>query len=60
MQLMEVNSYIPPHTDSDTLAVINFYIDTADCITKFYDVKDGAEPLNYLIKQMDLSIFYKI
>ena len=56
MQLMEVNSYIPPHTDSDTLAVINFYIDTADCVTKFYDIKDGAEPFK-LPNQTDGSIY---
>ncbi len=44
MQFMQVNSYIPPHTDSGTLAVINFYLETANCITKFYDIKEGATP----------------
>ena len=44
VQLMEVNSYIPPHTDSDTLAAINFYINTSNCVTSFYDKKEGAEP----------------
>ena len=44
MQLMQVNSFIPPHTDSDTLAVINFYIETNECITQFYEIKDDAKP----------------
>ena len=44
MQLMQANSFIPPHTDSDTLAVINFYIDTDECITQFYEVKENANP----------------
>ena len=44
MQLMQVNSFIPPHTDSDTLAVINFYIETDECITQFYEIKDNAKP----------------
>ena len=44
MQFMQVNSFIPPHTDSDTLAVINFYLETDDCITQFYDIKKDAKP----------------
>ena len=56
MQLMEVNSYIPPHTDSDTLAVINFYIETATCVTKFYDIKEGAKPFQ-LPNQTDGQIY---
>ena len=56
MQLMEVNSYIPPHTDSDTLAVINFYIETADCVTSFYDIKEGAIPFQ-LPNQTDGHVY---
>ncbi|NDC95835.1 hypothetical protein EB118_14540 [bacterium] len=34
---MEINySYIPPHTDSDILTVINIYIITDDAVTTFY------------------------
>ena len=44
IQLMQANTYIHPHTDSDTLAVINFYLSTNGCITQFHDIKEGAKP----------------
>lgn len=58
VQLMEVNSYIPPHTDSDTLAVLNFYISTSNCITAFYDVKENAEP--HQIKNQTNGCIYSL
>ncbi len=63
MQLMQVNSFIPPHTDSDTLAVINFYLETDDCITQFYDMKKDVKPFQldnqtngYLYDLKDLEL----
>ena len=44
IQLMQANTYIHPHTDSDTLAVINFYLSTNGCTTQFHDIKEGAKP----------------
>ena len=41
---LEANSYILPHSDSGPTAVINFYIETNNCATQFYEVKDNAEP----------------
>ena len=41
---LEANSYILPHSDSGPTAVINFYIETNNCATQFYDVKDDAKP----------------
>lgn len=36
---MEVNTRIPPHTDSGILSTINFYIKTGECLTQFYKFK---------------------
>jgi hypothetical protein len=36
---MQVNVKIPPHTDSNITATINFYIKTDNCITRFYSLK---------------------
>lgn len=33
---MEVNSYVPPHTDSKIKTTINFYITPDECQTNFY------------------------
>ena len=41
---LEANSFILPHSDSGPTAVINFYIETNNCATQFYKIKDGAEP----------------
>jgi hypothetical protein len=39
VSLMKVSSQIPPHTDSMSQTVINFYIKTENCTTQFYDLK---------------------
>ena len=41
---LEANSYILPHSDSGPTAVINFYIETNNCATQFYEIKNNAEP----------------
>jgi hypothetical protein len=35
---MEINTMIPPHTDSGIKAAINVYLQTEDCVTQFYDI----------------------
>jgi hypothetical protein len=47
---MVINSpYIPPHTDNKISTTINFYVNTADAVTKFhtkkYDVQLSSEKL---------------
>jgi hypothetical protein len=37
MSLMTINREIPPHTDSDINVSINFYIETDDCKTTYYE-----------------------
>ena len=41
---LEANSFILPHSDSGPTAVINFYIETNNCATQFYEIKDNAKP----------------
>ena len=44
LHFLEANSYILPHSDSGPTAVINFYIETNNCATQFYEIKNNAEP----------------
>ena len=44
VQLMEINFFILPHTDSGGKSVINFYIETDKCLTQFYDIKKDSKP----------------
>ena len=44
VQLMEINFFILPHTDSGGKSVINFYIETDKCLTQFYNIKKDSKP----------------
>lgn len=44
---------IPAHTDSGVLASINLYLDTADAVTKFYNVKNDNVVMANLSTQTD-------
>jgi len=57
--LMELNYQIPPHTDSDIEAIINFYIKTDDCITQFYYPPDDNVPRQQIGNQTDGTIFHE-
>lgn len=37
LTVMTINRGIPPHTDSDILTTINFYLDTDGCDTVYYE-----------------------
>ena len=37
LTVMTINRDIPPHTDSDIVTTINFYLETDDCETVFYE-----------------------
>mgnify|MGYP003140263895 CR=1 FL=1 len=56
IQLMQANTYIHPHTDSGTLAVVNFYLSTNGCVTQFHEIKEGARPFK-LPSQTDGCIY---
>ena len=40
--IMEVDTAIPPHTDSGINVTVNVYIETDNCITQFYDLKSNT------------------
>lgn len=56
LNLMSVNSRIPPHTDSKIKVTINIYIKTAPCSTQFYRVI-GTPETTKIANQTDGSIF---
>ena len=42
LTLMKVNTAIPPHTDSGIKTAINFYLNTNNCLTQYYQPNDAA------------------
>ena len=57
--LMVINrTEIPAHIDNQILTSINFYVETADAVTRFHRFKDGVAPaLLKLPNQDDGAIF---
>jgi hypothetical protein len=54
---MTINARIPPHTDTEIVTTINFYIETDNCRTQFYR-PTTVEPRRYQIEnQTDGYIF---
>ena len=56
LHLMQINSVIFPHTDSNTSCSINFYMHTNKCITQFYEPKENIKPLK-IENQTDGNIY---
>lgn len=55
---MEINTpYIPPHTDSNVLSVINIYINTNDAKTTFYSICASNPRLLKITNQTDGSMY---
>jgi len=49
---------VVPHIDNEIKAVINFYVDTADGVTRFHKVKAGVHPIiEKLPNQTDGALF---
>lgn len=42
LSLMDIQGEVPPHTDSEITATINFYIEPGNYMTKFFRVKEDA------------------
>ena len=57
MKVMEVNTRIPPHTDSRILSTINFYIKTDQCLTQFYKFKSENPTTTQIENQTDGYLF---
>lgn len=58
LTIMTINRNIPPHTDSDILTTINFYIETDDCKTVYYEpLTNNLE--TFQIKNQTNGFIYK-
>lgn len=57
LSVMDLNYQIPPHTDSDIEAIINFYIKTSNCKTQFYKFKTDQVKTHQITNQTDGFIF---
>jgi hypothetical protein len=57
MRVMEVNTRIPPHTDSRIVSTINFYIKTDQCLTQFYKFKSENPTTTQVENQTDGFLF---
>jgi hypothetical protein len=57
MKIMEVNTRIPPHTDSRILSTINFYIKTDNCLTQFYKFKSENPTTRQIENQTNGYLF---
>jgi hypothetical protein len=55
--LMRINREIPPHTDSDIKTTINLYIETENCVTKFYRFKNNSPQTKQVENQSNGFIF---
>jgi len=57
VSLMKVSSQVPPHTDSMSKTVINFYIKTDNCTTQFYNKKVEAPRQHQIPNQTNGFMF---
>lgn len=57
LSVMDLNYQIPPHTDSDIEAIVNFYIKTDNCVTQFYKIKNEDYSTSQVTNQTDGFIF---
>ena len=55
--LMNVNTEIPPHTDSGIKSTINFYIQTDDCLTQFYKLNTN-QPKTIQVENQSDGVVY--
>jgi hypothetical protein len=47
LSLMKVSGQVPPHVDSGSKSVVNFYIKTDNCTTQFYKKDSSAVVLEF-------------
>lgn len=59
LTVMTINCEIPPHTDTEIISTINFYIKTDNCRTVFYDKKSSTPKTLQIENQTDGFIYYK-
>jgi hypothetical protein len=55
--LMKVNIEVPPHTDSGIKSTINFYVETGECTTQFYEFLEQKVETKQVSGQTDGFIY---
>ena len=59
VNLMVINQMeVPAHTDSDIFVSVNFYIETADAITRFHKVKTGQQPKTKKLENQNDGVIF--
>ena len=59
LTLMTINHAIPPHTDTEIITTINFYIETGGARTVFYETKSNNPRTTQIENQTDGYIYFK-
>lgn len=57
LTVMTINAAIPPHTDTEIITTINFYVYTDNCKTTFYNLKTDTPKKYQIENQTDGYIF---
>lgn len=60
LSVMEINTQVPPHTDSGIKVVINFYYETDGGSTTFYRLKTSSPKLRQIENQHDGGYIYDL
>jgi hypothetical protein len=58
LTIMTINTRIPPHTDTEIMSTINFYIETDNCRTQFYR-PNTDNPRTYQIENQTNGYIYE-
>ena len=59
LTIMTIDCIIPPHTDTEILTSINFYLRTEHCITTFYKLKVDTPRTAQVKNQTNGHIYYE-
>ena len=59
LTVMTINCIIPPHTDTEIITSINFYMQTEGCTTTFYKPKVDNPNTMQIVNQTNGHIFFE-
>ena len=59
LTIMTIDCIIPPHTDTEIITSINFYLQTEGCTTTFYKPKNDITNTVQIKNQTNGQIFYE-
>lgn len=59
LTIMTIDCIIPPHTDTEIVTSINFYLQTESCKTTFYQTKNDTPKTIQIKNQTDGHIYFE-